>query len=496
MSFLTYNSNINLEFDNFIRTSKTSYKFTLANEEGCIYYDSSDWLDVPHMKSNQSEIIVSGWFVNDKYERNNIHWLKKCLDEGEEFATITKKIISGMFIAFYHDKNVGKVKVFTDPFSLSPHYYNVSDGSLHISPCAAVFSQPKNKKIEEILLAQGHLFGNYTIYEDVYRFIPGDIIEIENSNIKISNYGYEIEAANIDVIQEARALLSTTPSDLQSIALSAGFDSRFILSVSEPQFAYTWGHENSADVQNGKKLAAYRNIKFESFRFKSNPVTEIDKSICKQLFSGSVKAYNPQFFSNYRHAASLSEKNTIALDGYLGDVLQRGVYMSFGGKLGEFYKLFPFLSSSFLKPEYLLRKRYKKLNNQQFKYVLEDFYNKTSKINAIDSLQKVTYYEFIYGRGLRFITSGALVMNLCFKTTIPLFASRNIFNYFINQKASDILTYKTFYKVWKNEDDFYRKMKSEGAYSPGTNPNLVPFLNLFGRVITNFHPKFKNYTKE
>lgn len=91
MSFLTYNSNINLEFDNFIRTSKTSYKFTLANEEGCIYYDSSDWLDVPHMKSNQSEIIVSGWFVNDKYERNNIHWLKKCLDEGEEFATITKK---------------------------------------------------------------------------------------------------------------------------------------------------------------------------------------------------------------------------------------------------------------------------------------------------------------------------------------------------------------------------------------------------------------------
>ncbi|MCO6036960.1 hypothetical protein, partial [Enterobacter hormaechei] len=84
----------------------------------------------------------------------------------------------------------------------------------------------------------------------------------------------------------------------------------------------------------------------------------------------------------------------------------------------------------------------------------------------------------------------------CFKTTIPLFASRNIFNYFINQKASDILTYKTFYKVWKNEDDFYRKMKSEGAYSPGTNPNLVPFLNLFGRVITNFHPKFKNYTKE
>lgn len=497
MSFLTYNSILNAEFDCFISTTKASYKFSMADGEGCVYYDSSDWLDEPHNNSNKSEIIISGWFVNDKYERNNLKWLQKCLDEGEEFTTISKKIISGMFICLYYDKDVGNVKVFTDPFSLSPHYYNISDGSLHISPCAAIFSQPKNKSIEEILLAQGHLFGNYTIYENVYRFIPGDIIEIVNSDIKVSNYGYEINAVdNIDVIQEARALLSATPSELQSIALSAGFDSRFILTISDPKFAYTWGPENSADVQNGKKLAAFRNIIFESFRFKSNSVTETDKSICNQLFSGSVRAYNPQFFSNYRHAASLSVKNTIALDGYLGDVLQRGVYMSFGGKLGEFYKLFPFLTPLLLKPEYLLRKRYRKLSDEQFNYVLEDFHNKTSKINGIDPLQKVTYYEFIYGRGLRFITSGALVMNLCFKTTIPLFASRNIFNYFINKKAADILTYKTFHEVWKNQDAFYRNMKSEGAYSPSTNPKLVPFLNLFGRVITNFHPKFKNYTKE
>ncbi|MEW0240292.1 hypothetical protein AB0W03_21245, partial [Escherichia coli] len=132
----------------------------------------------------------------------------------------------------------------------------------------------------------------------------------------------------------------------------------------------------------------------------------------------------------------------------------------------------------------------------QFDYVYADFLKKVSKVECIDSLQKITYYEFLYGRGLRYITTGAIVMNSCFKSVFPVFASRNIFNYLIKQRANDVLTYKVFYDIWKDENAFYRTMKSEGAYSPSMKPIFIPFANLLGRIITNFHPKYKNYTKE
>ncbi|MDN0849971.1 hypothetical protein FCX36_17955 [Escherichia coli] len=170
--------------------------------------------------------------------------------------------------------------------------------------------------------------------------------------------------------------------------------------------------------------------------------------------------------------------------------------MTFGGKKGEFYKLFPSITSSFVDAKMLLRKRYRKLNAKQFDYVYADFLKKVSKVECIDSLQKITYYEFLYERGLRYITTGAIVMNSCFKSVFPVFASRNIFNYLIKQKANDVLTYKVFYDIWKDENAFYRTMKSEGAYSPSMKPIFIPFVNLLGRIITNFHPKYKNYTKE
>lgn len=84
-------------------------------------------------------------------------------------------------------------------------------------------------------------------------------------------------------------------------------------------------------------------------------------------------------------------------------------------------------------------------------------------------------------------------MNSCFKSVFPVFASRNIFNYLIKQRANDVLTYKVFYDIWKDENAFYRTMKSEGAYSPSMKPIFIPFANLLGRIITNFIRNTKLY---
>ncbi|HHZ6181262.1 TPA: hypothetical protein ACWK4N_004712, partial [Escherichia coli] len=461
-----------------------------------IYFDPNDWDHCPVIKSEKSNIYVSGWFINENYERNNIEWLKDTLDSKNNISDVQKRIIAGVFICIYETKS--EMFVFTDPFALSPHYYYIKDNKLALSPSPCVFTNEIDHELNDILNAQGHLFGKYTIYKNVYRILPGDVITCTDGKLGVYENGYEVMNTELpfDVINEAKKLILTTHKSIQSIAISAGFDSRLLLIVSEPEFAYTWGPKGSADVRNGKTLAAHKKIPHHSFGFRVNKVTESDERICELLFKGSVKSYNTQFFANYNYVHNLSKSNTIALDGYLGDVLQRGVYMTFGGKKGEFYKLFPSITSSFVDAKMLLRKRYRKLNAKQFDYVYADFLKKVSKVECIDSLQKITYYEFLYGRGLRYITTGAIVMNSCFKSVFPVFASRNIFNYLIKQRANDVLTYKVFYDIWKDENAFYRTMKSEGAYSPSMKPIFIPFANLLGRIITNFHPKYKNYTKE
>ncbi|RFU90117.1 MULTISPECIES: hypothetical protein [Citrobacter] len=496
MSFLAMNVDLAEELESLLSENKQKLFFDIIGNRVGIYYDCIDWYSEPVIETDDSKIYLAGWFINEKYERNNLHWLKSELDVHGCIEKVSNKLLSGVFVCIYLKNN--EVTIFSDPFSLSPHYYSFQGGELKISPSLHSFHQDIDENLRNILNSQGHLFGKYTMFRGVYRFNPGDIIKYKNGVSNLINNGYQISScsAEIDVTTEALKLLSTTPSNLQSIALSAGFDSRFILSVSKPQFGYTWGPETSADVINGNKLANYSGIEYKSFSFVMNKVSEFDNKICHILFDGSVKAYNPQFFSNYRYVKNISRPYPIALDGYLGDVLQRGVYMTFGGRLGEFFKFFPSLTPLLMTPEKLLRKRYRKLNDEQFAFVYKDFCDKSKEYSSLDDLQKVTYYEFLYGRGLRYITTGAVVMNSCFKSVFPVFASRNIFNYFISKKAKEILNYSVFYKTWTNHDPFYRELKSEGAYSPKTKPILIPLKNFWGRVVTNYHPKHKNYTKE
>lgn len=86
----------------------------------------------PVIKSEKSSIYVSGWFINESYERNNIVWLKEVLDSKNNISDVQKRIIAGVFICIYETK--GEMSVFTDPFALSPHYYYIKDNKLSLSP--------------------------------------------------------------------------------------------------------------------------------------------------------------------------------------------------------------------------------------------------------------------------------------------------------------------------------------------------------------------------
>ena len=133
--------------------------------------------------------------------------------------------------------------------------------------------------------------------------------------------------------------------------------------------------------------------------------------------------------------------------------------MTYGGKSGEFFKLFPFLTTLILSDKYILRSRYSKLTDKQFEILWYDYTARTRSVEGLSNLQKITYYEFLFGRGLRYISTGGLVMNSTFKSVFPVFASRKIFSTLIHQKDADVLNYKVFNRVLEKCTCFCKKNK-------------------------------------
>ncbi|EHN71536.1 hypothetical protein [Aliivibrio fischeri] len=417
--------------------------------------------------------------------------------ESKSIKDVVDSMVAGIFIAGFCEND--KLSIFTDPFGLTPHYYSLKEG-MKISPSTKDINDLEiDIKKSEILEQQGHLFFNHTKYKNIYKIIPGDVFEVVNREATYINNGFKLEddGKNVfDVPMLVKKLINCFPDCSLSTALSAGFDSRLLFMESNTKYTYTWGQSTSLDVVNGKVLAKSKGVEHLEFAFNSNLISESTKKICSYLFDGSVKDYNPQFYENYKYVNSKSKDKNIALDGYLGDVLQRGVYMTHGGKKGELLKLFPQFSHIMLSPDSLIKSRYSKVSDNLKELILSDYYEVSKNIMELDALQRVTYFEFLYGRGLRYITTASIFMNGIFKSIAPIFASRYIFSILVRQNSSDTLNYKTFNKIWSSSPELERNLISEGFYSPSTIPVLIPYMNLYGRLVTNLNPKYFNYTKK
>ena len=506
MSHLLVNSDISFEINSLLCERKK--KISSLNVQGLnfsFFYDDRDWYSEPIIKDEVSELYLSGWFaLNGK--RNNIFDLKLEIDnkidgflKSGELSELSNIVDNGNFIAIYVYRDM--TFIFLDPFSLSSHYYNVDaqESILKISPYPKFLECDEDALLVDILHSQGHLFGKYTAFSEVYRLLPNDVIKIQNKKVTLFSQPFRVSKPVLKPEEVARIMgdnISLWPSKDLSLALSAGFDSRLIASICEPEYTYTWGPESSLDQVVSKKIATYKNVEHLNFRFKSNKVNKDHVEVCDDIFCGVVTNYNPQFLVNYKFVSDHSVKHPVALDGYLGDVLQRGVYLYSNDMRGELAKLFPFLISKNDSCFRILRSRYKLVSNQGFEKIYSDFIEKTKHLVDLDEINKITFYEFLYGRGLRYITTGALVMNSMFKTVVPCFVDKEIFQISIYQDSKNVLKYRYFSKIWENNEEFYRKLLSEGMYSPATSPSLIPFFNLVGRVVTNKIPKFFNYTKE
>ncbi len=488
MYFISYNSTVDDEC--FILSDKFN---TYRSEKFSLGYDSREWEKEPVSIIEDSILAISGWYVY-KNRKNDIHKLHCDFIKYGYLETISN-IECGSFVIYYKDE-MNEI-FFADPFGLKPHYYCKSNSGLSISPSPSLLNNEIDPGKLSILEKRGHLFGDLTIFKGVSLIEAGFAYDIKN-NEKFKYYDH-LKATcidNGDIINYISDKLKFWDAKEKSIALSAGFDSRFLFASTETSFSYCWGPFKSKDRRVARALTGdLKQHQHIGFLFKKREASDCEKRISKLLLDGVVNNFREQFIANYAYVDSLSHHQQVAIDGYLGDVLQRGVYNNFSGKLGEVLKLFPFFYRFGFSAQFIMRKRYQSLNDSEFEVLKNDFLFRTSNLN-LSEMQKVTYYEFVYGRGARFITTGSQVMNGTCKTVISPFAFPVVFKSMLLSVSPKTMEYKTLQEIWKNISTDISSITSEGMYSPRTKPVLIPFVNFFGRVLTNYVPRFKNYGQE
>ncbi|WP_417656336.1 hypothetical protein [Pseudidiomarina aestuarii] len=460
-----------------------------------VIYDQRLWSRQPVSQSSSSLLVIAGWFVlND--EINNLDALNRLIDE-TGLASALQEITQGIFVG-YHQTGAD-YQVFTDWFGLAAHYYYRNDEHIRVSPSASAISAAGEVDpfIDDIIQRKGHVWGKHTRYKNVFRMLPGEMLSNHLESRTYCNFKTSDVKAVSEIPNLIQKNLSIFEKQTKLVSLSAGFDSRLLALVGDASFAYTWGPENSKDIRNSKFICEKLGFDSYHFPFRRHKYTDDDVGFLRWLLDGQNKTFEPQFFRNFKAVSQKATGQFISLDGYLGDVLQRGVYL-YGPKLrSEFKKLFPLLFSKD-KPTKVLLERYSSLTQAQKSLLVTDSNNLLRAIQAdyVDSRHHVTLFEFMFGRGFAHIYMGGIAMNGVVNVVVPAFAQPAIVKACVTAPVSDVLDYTVFKDVWKHLDSDIVRLTSEGMYSPKTPKRLIPFFNFVGRVLTNYVPKFKNYGKE
>jgi len=468
--------------------SKT-YIFPETLGQGQVTYCPNEWPEIPSCSVENNVFIVYGWFIY-KDERNNLKQLAHdIINIGSE---VINEVDAGTFLIYWWDGKHGKVIV--DPLGLSTHYGDLYADKLTVAPSVKVLHKeelhPLNQTLQNILTKKQHLFGDFTIYDGIERLTPGCIY----SNKEKESY-FSLSKALIkplsEIGQEIDALASFWPMNEKILPISSGLDSRFILANTSFDNGFTYGPEDSPELNIAKTFESDFND-YYSYDFGTPPLYKKEQQVNEEMSYGVLKPIE-RLLANYVHVKERFNQVHVFFDGYCGDVFQRGTFLNFKGLQGELFKIFPWYYSLLnWDAKKILSKRHSTLSEDKFLLLFKDFTDKTASLELNDT-QKVTYYEFLFGRGGRYAIFGSNILSAQLFTVVSPFAQRKIFNTVIHQNFYEGITYKTMKALWKKMPIKYTKEKVESGYRPKTMVYIIPFIQIVFRVMFHLIPSRANY---
>ena len=458
-------------------------------DAGMVIYNSAEWQDAPIYAFDEHTFVVSGWFIYQK-KRNNIAQLAK--DIVTNGISVVNRVNIGSFIIYWH--NGCEASVIVDPIGLSSHYIDLKASKLTVAPSVKVLFQEDYHTVtpvmESILEKKDYLFGDFTLYDGIERLTPATV----NSIIEKVSYA-PLDKNLIIPIEELGKQIETIGkcwSEQEKILpISSGLDSRFILANSQFSNGFTYGPDDSPEINISKQFSN-EFTDYYSYDYCMPPLYKDDQQVNDEMSFGVLKPI-PRLLTNYIHVRERFKHANAFFDGYCGDVFQRGTFLNFKGKLGEILKIFPWCYR-LLKwdAETILRKRYRVLTDKEFSLFYNDFISKTELL-ALDDYQKITYYEFLFGRGGRYAIYGSNILAAQVFTIVSPFSHKVILMSLLHQDFLDGVTYRTMKKLWKRMPKKFKNKQVESGYKPETNIVFIPFIQIIYRLMFHFIPSRANY---
>lgn len=454
-----------------------------------VVYDPCEWKELPVIQINEQIWACYGWFV---YKENKNDFKKLIDDYNQLGKNCLKEVSAGVFLIVKVEKD--DVVLINDPLGLSTHYIDFKQSEVTVSPSLEVFNNKVIDPIfEDALKNHGSLFGNYTQYKYIERIEPGSIYH----DGKIEVYYQPVFSSDLaleDVPSRITKLCEHWPIKEKTIAISGGLDSRLILASSDFSFGYTYGPEYTGDRPIARK---FKNdfAEYAEFSYLKPDKLVNEEQMCKAMFFGA-STWVYRLFSAYAYAKKMSGHAHVFFDGYLGDVLQRGAYLKFPGIKGEFFRLFPWLNSTgIMSAENILTARYQSLSEVQMTLLLQDYRDRTNGLATDNEFAKLTYYEFVYGRGGRYVINGGNITCGQVFTVVPVFTELSVFHAFLSQSFTKAAEYKLISKIWKRIPRKYTEVFTETGFKPFWPAAIIPYVHFYNRLKLHFLPG-GNYGKE
>lgn len=471
-----------------------------------LIYSQYEWPNGPPkvIVSEHLRAYCSGWFVYQGQRNNLAQLIEDYLTNGPQvFAAVS---LGSFVIALVGSKNsvapsneqlADKVTLVVDALSLSTHYHRTANGMMEVAPSVKAFlnlGQP-NPVLQSALDKQGHLFGNYTVYDDITRLEPAGETSLAGVTYQyyLPDFAHPDKDKLADIPQDIAELINYWPEHERTLAISGGLDSRLALVQQRFDFGYTYGPENSGDRPVARQYADCF-ARYEEYEFTAPKLLDEETPICDELFFG-VSSWGPRLLSAYKYSVDKAGPAKAFFDGYLGDVFQRGNYLKFRQVRGNLLRLLPVFYRLGFSAEFLMRRRYCALDEQGLAKVLADFQQRTGNLDATD-YQKVTYYEFFYGRGGRYVINGGNIVAGQMFTTIPFFCYKPVFEKCFAQNFCDAVQYKLLRKIWQKLPARFSETTSDAGVGPMTPYWFISIKNIFYRALVHYVPGYSTYVNE
>lgn len=229
----------------------------------------------------RKQLESEGHFINTKNDGDIItHLYEKY---GKKFVSY----LDGMFsIAILDNK---RVLIFTDRFGIKPIYYTKSDCcfifSSEIRPILAVTNKHKISETGLASYLQYRFIAHpFTIFNDIYKMGPGEILEFCEGKLKISKYKTVKQKSLFNTkLSENIKFYESNEVEIGTF-LSGGLDSSILNCIlSKPCHAFTIKYENSPNTDESryaKLIADNKSLQYHLITLKDKDVLfNLNKSV-------------------------------------------------------------------------------------------------------------------------------------------------------------------------------------------------------------------------